>query len=268
MASPEITLTHLDEPLFDGADATKRDLVDYLEAVGDRIVSVLSGRPLSVIRVRAGQRPFMQKNLPDYAPPWIRTVTMWAESSRREVRYALCEDKPTLIWFANQRAVEYHVTLGTAGHLDRPSYLVLDIDPPAAGEFGRAVAAARLVREALSGAGLAGAVKTSGAKGVHVYVPVQEPVSADDAAAAPRAPAPGAPRGGPRPRAARVHQGRSRRHGFHRLDPGARRDRGGRLQPASAPRRAGLVPGGLGCSGRGVARGLHGPERGAAAGGR
>jgi bifunctional non-homologous end joining protein LigD len=56
----------------------------YLEAVGDRIVPVLSGRPLSVIRVRAGQRPFMQKNLPDYAPPWIRTVSMWADSSRRE----------------------------------------------------------------------------------------------------------------------------------------------------------------------------------------
>src|SRR5579859_5829578 len=187
MASPEITLTHLDEPLFDGADATKRDLVDYLEAVADRIVPVLADRPLSVIRVRAGQRPFMQKNVPDYAPPWIRTVSMWAESSHREVRYALCDDKPTLIWFANQRAVEYHVTLGTAGHLNRPSYLVLDIDPPDAGEFGRAVAAARLVREALSGAGLAGAVKTSGAKGVHIYVPVREPVPAGDAAAATRA---------------------------------------------------------------------------------
>src|ERR1700729_3936155 len=165
MASPEITLTHLDEPLFDGADATKRDLVDYLEAVADRIVPVLIGRPLSVIRVRAGQRPFMQKNVPDYAPPWIKTVSMWAESSHREVRDALCEDKPTLIWFANQRAVEYHVTLGTAGHLDRPSYLVLDIDPPDAGEFGRAVAAARLVREALSAAGLAGAGKNNGAQG-------------------------------------------------------------------------------------------------------
>ena len=187
MASPEIAFTHLDEPLFDGADATKRDLVDYLDAVADRIVPVLTGRPLSVIRVRGGQRPFMQKNLPDYAPPWIKTVTMWAESSHREVRYPLCEDKPTLIWFANQRAVEYHVTLGTAEHLDRPSYLVLDIDPAAAGEFGRAVAAAKLVREALSGAGLAGAVKTSGAKGVHIYVPVQESVSADDAAAATRA---------------------------------------------------------------------------------
>ncbi|MGO9193909.1 MAG: ATP-dependent DNA ligase, partial [Streptosporangiaceae bacterium] len=133
MSMPErdgVSLTHLDEPLFDGAGATKRDLVDYLEAVAGLILPELRGRPLSVIRVRAGQRPFMQKNLPDYAPPWIRSVTMWAESSRREVRYPLCDDWRTLLWLANQRAVEYHPTLGLAGHLDRPSYLVLDIDPP------------------------------------------------------------------------------------------------------------------------------------------
>jgi bifunctional non-homologous end joining protein LigD len=184
MGTP-VSLTHLDEPLFDGAGATKRDLVDYLEAVSGLILPGLRGRPLSVIRVRAGQQPFMQKNLPDYAPPWIRTATMWAGSSRREIRYALCDDWPTLLWFANQRAVEYHPTLGLAGQLDRPSHLVLDIDPPPGGAFGLAVAAARLVRQALSGAGLAGAVKTSGSKGVHVYVPVS--CSAEEAAAATRA---------------------------------------------------------------------------------
>src|SRR3984893_4083990 len=185
MASPEITLTHLDEPLFDGAGATKRDLVDYLDAVGDRIVCVLSGRPLSVSRVRAGQRPFMQKNLPDYAPPWIRTVTLWAESSRREVRYPLCDDWRTLLWLANQRAVEDHATLGLAGHLDQPSYLVLDIAPPPGGPFGQAVAAAKLVRQALTDVGLSGAVKTSGSKGLHVYVPVD--ASSEEAAAVTRA---------------------------------------------------------------------------------
>ena len=178
-------LTHLDEPLFDGAGATKRDLVDYLEAVAGLMLPELRGRPLSVIRVRAGQRPFMQKNLPDYAPPWIRSVTMWAESSRREVRYPLCDDWRTLLWLANQRAVEYHVTLGLAGHLDRPSYLVLDIDPPPGGPFGQAVAAARLVRQALADVGLSGAVKTSGSKGLHVYVPVD--ASSEEAAAVTRA---------------------------------------------------------------------------------
>ena len=180
-----VTLTHLDEPLFDGAGAIKRDLVDYLDAMAGFILPELRDRPLSVIRVRAGQQPFMQKNVPDYAPPWMRTVTMWAESSKREVRYALCDDRRTLLWFANQRAVEYHPTLGLAGHLDRPSYLVMDIDPPSGGEFGHAVAAAHLVRQALDDVGLAGAVKTSGSKGVHVYVPIE--AGSEEAAAATRA---------------------------------------------------------------------------------
>ena len=188
MTTPErdgVALTHLDEPLFDGAGATKRDLVDYLDAVAELIVPGLRDRPLSVIRVRGGQQPFMQKNVPDYAPPWIQTVTLWAESSRREVRYALCDDRRTLLWFANQRAVEYHPTLFLAGHMGRPTYLVLDIDPPAGGEFGHVVAALRLVRQALADVGLAGAVKTSGAKGAHVYVPID--ANGDDAAAATRA---------------------------------------------------------------------------------
>jgi DNA ligase D-like protein (predicted polymerase) len=188
MSTPErdgVELTHLDEPLFDGAGATKRDLVDYLDAVADPILRELRDRPLSVIRVRGGQQPFMQKNVPDYAPAWMHTVTLWAESSKRYVRYALCDDRRTLIWFANQRAVEYHPTLGLAGQLDRPTYLILDIDPPPGGEFGHAVAAALLVRQALTDSGLAGAVKTSGAKGVHVYVPIDG--DAESAAAATRA---------------------------------------------------------------------------------
>jgi bifunctional non-homologous end joining protein LigD len=101
------------------------------------------------------------------------------------VRYALCDDWRTLLWLANQRAVEYHPTLYLAGHPDRPSYLILDIDPPPGGPFGHAVAAARLVRQALADAGLAGAVKTSGSKGVHVYVPVD--ASSEETAAATRA---------------------------------------------------------------------------------
>jgi bifunctional non-homologous end joining protein LigD len=180
-----VNLTHLDDPLFDGADATKRDLIDYLEAVADRLIGQLRDRPLSVIRVRAGQKPFMQKNVPDYAPDWIKTVSLWAQSSSREVRYALCDDEQTLIWFGNQRAVEYHPTLSLAGSLDRPSYLILDIDPPSASDFAGARAAAFLVRDALSDLGLTGAVKTSGSKGVHIYVPVD--ASAEDAAAATRA---------------------------------------------------------------------------------
>ncbi|GAA4684441.1 DNA polymerase domain-containing protein [Phytohabitans rumicis] len=183
----DVTLTNLDQPLFDGAGATKRDLVDYLDAVRDRIIPALHDRPLSVVRVRVGQEPFMQKNVPKYTPSWVNTVTLWAESSRRDVSYALCNDRRTLLWLANQRAVEYHTTLVRADRWDRVTHLVLDLDPPGADAFAQTVRAAHLVREALAGAGLVGAVKTSGAKGLHIFVPVDAAAPINDVAAATRA---------------------------------------------------------------------------------
>ena len=192
-----VSLTNLDEPLFEGAGATKRNLVDYLETMADRILPELRDRPLSVIRAVRGQQPFMQKNLPSYAPEWVQTVALWAEASKREVRYPLCNDLRTLLWFANQRAIEYHPTLVRADSWQQPTYLVLDLDPPPAADgFKAAVRAARLVRQALAGAGLAGAVKTSGAKGIHVFVPIAQ-TSLADAAAAGRAIAARAEQRGP-----------------------------------------------------------------------
>ena len=181
-----VPLTNLDQPLFDGADATKRDLVDYLDGVRERILPVLAGRPLSVIRVHRGQEAFMQKNVPKYTPEWIPTVEWWAESSKRKVRYALCNDRRTLLWFANQRAIEYHPALVTADDPEHITHLVLDLDPPEGGAFDLVVRAARAVHQVLDDAGLAGAVKTSGAKGVHVFIPIA-PVSFEDSAAAARA---------------------------------------------------------------------------------
>jgi DNA ligase D len=182
-----VTLTNLDQPLFDDAGATKRGLVDYLDAVCDRILPELRDRPLSVLRIRRGQAPFMQKNVPAYTPPWVRTVRLWAQSSKRDVSYALCNDRRTLLWFANQRAVEYHPTLIRAGQWDQPTHLVLDLDPPDADDFASAVRAAHVVRHALTEAGMTGAVKTSGAKGLHIVVPIASPITSDDVSAATRA---------------------------------------------------------------------------------
>jgi DNA ligase D len=182
-----VALTNLDQPLFDGAEATKRDLVDYLDAVAERLLPVLRDRPLSVMRVHRGQEAFMQKNVPKYAPPWLRTVTIWAEASKRDVTYALCDDRRSLLWFANQRAVEYHPALFRAAAPEQPSHLVLDLDPPEGSDFALVVRAARLVQEALREVGLAGAVKTSGAKGLHVFVPVAAATTWEQAAAATRA---------------------------------------------------------------------------------
>jgi len=128
----------------------------------------------------------MQKNVPKYTPPWVRTVSVWAETSKREVSYALCDDRRTLLWFANQRAVEYHPTLVKTPDWQYQTHLIMDIDPPPGDDFRLAAAAAKLVGQALAGLGMSGAVKTSGAKGLHVCVPLlQEPI--EDVAAATRA---------------------------------------------------------------------------------
>jgi bifunctional non-homologous end joining protein LigD len=182
-----VKLTNLDQPLSPDAGATKRDLVDYLDAVADRMLPGLTDRPLTVLRVLRGQKPFMQKNVSRYTPDWVKTVPMWAEASKREVHYALCDDRRTLLWFANQRAVEYHPTLGLADDIYRPTHMVLDLDPPTDDDFAAVVAVAHLVRQALTDSGLTGAVKTSGAKGIHVFVPIDDSAPVDDVAAATRA---------------------------------------------------------------------------------
>jgi DNA ligase D-like protein (predicted polymerase) len=177
-------LTHLYDELFDGAGATKRDLVDYMEAVADRLLPELRDRPLTVVRVRPGQRPFMQKNLPTSAPDWIPTVSIWSHASQREVRYPLCHDVRTLVWLAGQRAVELHPTVADmSGDVTR---LVLDLDPPSDAPFRLVVEAAAAVRDVLAQLRLASAVKTSGSSGLHVVVPVAA-LQPPDAAAATRA---------------------------------------------------------------------------------
>ena len=177
-----VTLTSLDAELGDGLGVTKRALVDYADAVADRLVPLLTGRPLSVKRVRPGQAPFMQRNVSKGAPDWVRTAPMWSEGSHREIHQVLCDDRRTLLWLANQRAVELHIPFFRVGE-DEPTGLVLDLDPPEGADFPVVVAAARLVRQALDDCGLAGAVKTSGSKGLHVVVPVAGSPFEDVAAA-------------------------------------------------------------------------------------
>ncbi len=181
MNSDPVKFSSLDQPLFGGT--LKGDLVEYLDFVADRFVPVLAGRPLSVWRILRGQDPFMQKNVPKYTPSFVRTVEVWAEASHRQIKYALCDDKQTLMWFANQRAVEYHVPLFLGDH---QTHMVLDIDPPEGSDFQVVVKSAFLIRQALADCGLSGAVKTSGAKGVHIFVPLDKH-DPDDVAAATRA---------------------------------------------------------------------------------
>ncbi|XVU23760.1 non-homologous end-joining DNA ligase [Actinoplanes sp. CA-054009] len=232
-----VTLTNLDQELYDGAGATKRDLIDYLDAVSDRMLPVLRDRPLSVIRLLRGQDKFMQKNLPKYTPEWVPRTAVWAEASHREVTYALCNDRRTLLWFGNQRAIEYHPALMLAGD-HHPTHLIMDLDPPEGDSFPKAVQAARLVRAALAEIGMAGAVKTSGSKGVHVFVPLDGQADAEEVAAATRAVAARAERLDPE--LATTAFIREDRHGKVFLD--ATRSGGATVAAAYSPRARPGVP--------------------------
>jgi bifunctional non-homologous end joining protein LigD len=166
--------SNLDKVFWPDSGLTKGELMRYLEAVAPLLVPVLRDRPLTVKRYPDGIDGFMffQKNVPKYAPEWVQTVPLPSGGKRKEVRYILCNSKRTLLWLGNQASIEFHPWLSRADRVHRPDQLVLDIDP-SEDDFARAVDVALLMKEVLDESGLEGVAKTSGAKGVHVYVPLQ-----------------------------------------------------------------------------------------------
>lgn len=165
--------SNLDKVYWPGAGLSKGDLLAYYRAVAPRLLPHLRHRPLTVKRYPDGVSgpSFYQKNTPKYAPEWVQTTWLAAGNEEGRVRYTLCNDRRTLLWLGNQASIELHPWLSRVDHLDRPDHLVLDIDPPE-GRFDLAVRVALLVREVLATHGVDGIAKTSGAKGMHVYVPL------------------------------------------------------------------------------------------------
>ena len=179
-----VRFTNLEKELWPGSGVSKGELVEYLDAVRHAVLPHLRDRPLSVIRFHGeDDRGFFQKDLPKYAPDWVKSVRMYAPSAKRHVRYPLCNDRRTLLWFANQRAVELHAALSRRDKHDRPTDLVLDIDPPP-DQFHRAVEVAVVIREILEELELTAHVKTTGGKGLHVVVPLRRRHSFDEVRAA------------------------------------------------------------------------------------
>jgi bifunctional non-homologous end joining protein LigD len=169
-----VELSNLDKVFWPDEGLTKGDLIAYFDAVSSFLLPALRNRPLTVIRFPNGIKgmSFYQKDTPKYAPSWVKTISLRAESAKREVRYTLCNDKGTLRWLANQACIELHPWLARIDQLSRPDHLVFDLDPPQ-DAFERSVQVALVLKDVLDELGLKGLPKTSGGKGVHVYVPLQ-----------------------------------------------------------------------------------------------
>jgi DNA ligase D len=169
-----IELSNLQKVFWPEEGLTKGDLLGYLEAVAHAFLPVLHDRPLTVIRYPDGidGMSFYQKNTPKYAPDWVQTVDLHAESAKRTVSYTVANRERTLLWLANQASIEYHPWLSRIDRIERPDQLVFDLDPTA-GDFSRAVGVAMVLREVLDEMGLQALPKTSGGKGVHIVVPLE-----------------------------------------------------------------------------------------------
>lgn len=181
----DVEVSRPDKLLWPDAGVTKAGYRAYLDAVVDHMLPWLRRRPLTVIRAPDGVEGerYFQKSASSHTPPWIATIEIAAPSARRDVRYLICDQRQTLEWLGNQAVVEYHPAPVRVDRLDRPDWLVFDVDPPE-GRFDDAVVVTRLVLEVLDEHGLAAGVKTTGGKGLHVFVPVERRYGARELRAA------------------------------------------------------------------------------------
>ncbi|POM24849.1 putative DNA ligase-like protein [Actinomadura rubteroloni] len=176
----DLTLSNLDKPLF--PDFTKGEVIDYYVRAAPVLLPHVRARAATRIRYPDGVdgQKFFEKNAPSHTPDWVRTVTIATPGSsrgRESVDYVVVDDLPTLVWCANLAALELHIPqwrVGPRGARRDPDLMVFDLDPgPPAGLLD-ACRVALLLRDLLAEDGLEPLAKTSGKKGMHLYVPVKE----------------------------------------------------------------------------------------------
>ena len=163
----EIELTHPEKPIWQQPAINKTEFVDYLREISPHMLPFLKDRLLTVIRYPHGMfgEAFYQKNAPDYAPPFVQT------QMSEGINYIVCNDLKTLLWLGNQIAVEYHIPFQNISSIG-PDEIVFDLDPPSRDYFHLAIKAALLIKDVLDQLQLISFIKTSGNKGLQIYIPL------------------------------------------------------------------------------------------------
>ena len=171
----ELRLTNLQKVLYPQAGFSKREVIEFYASVAETLLPHLQGRALTVTRWPDGVqgKSFFQKQAPAHRPDWVRTVAVSAAA--KTIDYVLAEDLPTLVWLANLAALELHVPLHRAGAPQRPTAVVFDLDPGAPADIVECCRVGVALQGMLENIGLQSFAKTSGSKGLQVYVPLNSP---------------------------------------------------------------------------------------------
>ena len=177
-----LTLSNLEKVLYPQAGFTKAQLIDYYARIAPALLPHLRDRPLTMKRYPDGVEGelFYQKNCPGHRPAWVATARVWSEGNKRWMDYCMVQEVATLVWAANLADIELHTSLSLAKEILRPTMIVFDLDPGEPANIVQCCQAGIWVRDIFQHFGLQAFPKTSGSKGLQVYVPLNRPVTYDD----------------------------------------------------------------------------------------
>lgn len=174
-----LQLSNLEKVFYPNSGFTKGQMIDYYIRIAPFLLPHLAGRPMTLKRYPhgAGQKFFYQKECPASRPKWLPTTPLWSDDKGRHVNYCLLEDLPALIWAANLAALELHTSLSLAKDMNTPTILAFDLDPGWPADIIDCAQVALVLRSFFAERNLQSYPKTSGSKGLQVYVPLNTPAS-------------------------------------------------------------------------------------------
>src|SRR6202162_5913831 len=175
----QLKLSNLDKVLYPAAGFDKGQVIDYYARIAPILVTHLAGRPLTLKRYPNGvdSEFFFEKNATAHRPDWVKTAPIWSEHNRRNVNYILANDLPTIVWMANLAAIELHPSLSLAKDINCPTMMVFDLDPGLPANIVQCAQVGLWLKEIFEHFGLQSFPKTSGSKGLQIYVPLNTPTS-------------------------------------------------------------------------------------------
>jgi len=182
VADRKIQVSNLDKVLYPKVGFTKGQVIDYYIRIAPVLLPHLKDRPLTMKRYPDGVEGefFYEKNCPSHRPQWVKTAKVWSEGNQRLMHYCLANDLPTLVWAANLADLELHTSLSHKDKIERPTMTVFDLDPGPPADIVQCCQVGIWLRDLLAKMKLKSFAKTSGSKGLQVYVPLNTPVTYDD----------------------------------------------------------------------------------------
>ena len=178
----KLAVSNLNKVLYPKAGFTKGQVIDYYIRIAPVLLPHLKDRPLTMKRYPDGVEGefFYEKNCPSHRPKWVKTAKVWSEGNHRIMDYCLANDLPTLVWAANLADLELHTSLSRKNNIERPTMMVFDLDPGTPADIVQCCQVGIWLRDLLTNMKLKSWAKTSGSKGLQVYVPLNTPVTYED----------------------------------------------------------------------------------------